>query len=114
MNTARWRKASAVVTGDIKEQVQGKLDQAPGVAQDLCGQTADVAQDTAVTVQKLQRRTMKPSLCVGGGRARYVWLFGRMPVRFKARYASPFSEATDAVSRALDAGPLVCARPSWS
>ena len=31
------------VTGDIKEQVQGKLDRAAGAAQDLYGQTADVA-----------------------------------------------------------------------
>ena len=49
------------VTGDIKEQVQGKLDQAAGAAQDLYGQTADVARDTAVTVEKWLRSTLKPS-----------------------------------------------------
>ena len=43
------------VTGDIKEQVQGKLDQAAGAAQDLYGQTTDVARDTAVTFEKWLR-----------------------------------------------------------
>ena len=48
-------------TGDIKEQVQGKLDQAAGAAQDLYGQTAEVARDTAVTFEKWLRRPLRPS-----------------------------------------------------
>jgi uncharacterized protein YjbJ (UPF0337 family) len=47
------------VTGDIKEQVQGKLDQAAGAAQDLYGQTADVARDTAVTFEKWLRSSIE-------------------------------------------------------
>ena len=66
------------VTGDIKEQVQGKLDRAAGAAQDLYGQTADVARDTAVTFEKWLRSSIetKPyaavavALCIG-------WLIGR-------------------------------------
>jgi hypothetical protein len=44
---------------DIKEQVQGKLDQAAGTAQDLYGQTAEVARDTAVTFEKWLRPTIE-------------------------------------------------------
>jgi uncharacterized protein YjbJ (UPF0337 family) len=47
------------VTGDLKTQVQGKLDQAAGVAQDLYGQTADAARDTAVTFDKWLRHTIE-------------------------------------------------------
>ena len=67
------------VTGDIKEQVQGKLDQAAGAAQDLYGQTADVARDTAVTFEKWLRSSIetKPyaavAVALGIG-----WLIGRM------------------------------------
>ena len=67
------------LTGDIKEQVQGKLDQAAGAAQDLYGQTADVARDTAVTFEKWLRSSIetKPyaavAVALGIG-----WLIGRM------------------------------------
>jgi uncharacterized protein YjbJ (UPF0337 family) len=66
-------------TRDIKEQVQGKLDQAAGTAQEyLYGQTAEVARDTAVTFEKGLRQTIetKPYAAVvvalGIG-----WLIGR-------------------------------------
>ena len=65
-------------TRDIKEQVQGKLDQAAGTAQDLYGQTAEVARDTAVTFEEWLRDTIetKPYAAVvvalGIG-----WLIGR-------------------------------------
>jgi uncharacterized protein YjbJ (UPF0337 family) len=67
------------VTGDIKEQVQGKLDQAAGGAQDLYGQTTDVALDSAVTFEKWLRSSVetKPyaavAVALGIG-----WLIGRM------------------------------------
>jgi uncharacterized protein YjbJ (UPF0337 family) len=66
------------VAGDIKEQVQGKLDQAAGGAQDLYGQTADVARDTAITFEKWLRSSIetKPyaavAIALGIG-----WLIGR-------------------------------------
>ena len=65
-------------TRDIKEQVQGKLDQTAGTAHDLYGQTAEVARDTAVTFEKWLRQTIetKPYAAVvvalGIG-----WLIGR-------------------------------------
>jgi uncharacterized protein YjbJ (UPF0337 family) len=67
------------LTGDIEEQVQSKLDQAAGSAQDLYGQTADVARDTAVTFEKWLRSSIetKPyaavAVALGIG-----WLIGRM------------------------------------
>jgi uncharacterized protein YjbJ (UPF0337 family) len=66
------------VTGHIKERVQGKLDQAAEAAQDLYGQTAEVARDTAVTFEKWLRGTIetKPyaavAVALGIG-----WLIGR-------------------------------------
>jgi ElaB/YqjD/DUF883 family membrane-anchored ribosome-binding protein len=63
---------------DIKEQVQGKLDQAAGTAHDLYGQTAEVARDTAVTFEKRLRQTIETKpyaavvVAVGIG-----WLIGR-------------------------------------
>ena len=46
-------------TGDMKTQLQGKLDQAAGTAQDLYGQAADTARDTAVTFDKWLRTTIE-------------------------------------------------------
>ncbi|MGC2080157.1 MAG: CsbD family protein, partial [Xanthobacteraceae bacterium] len=37
------------VTGDAKTQIQGKLDQVAGTAQDLYGRTVDTAIDSATT-----------------------------------------------------------------
>ena len=48
-------------TGDIKEQVQGKLDETAGAAEDLYGQTAEVARDTAVTFEKWLRGPLRTS-----------------------------------------------------
>ena len=65
-------------TRDIKEQMQGKLDQAAGTAQDLYGQTAEVARDTAVTFEKWLRQTIETRpyaavvVALGIG-----WLIGR-------------------------------------
>jgi uncharacterized protein YjbJ (UPF0337 family) len=66
-------------TGDIKTQLQGKLDQAAGTAQDLYGQAADAARDTAVTFDKWLRTTIETQpytaalVALGIG-----WLLGRM------------------------------------
>jgi len=67
------------VTGDLKAQGQGKLDQAVGTAQDLYGQTADAARDTAATFDKWLRKTIETQpytvalVALGIG-----WLLGRM------------------------------------
>jgi uncharacterized protein YjbJ (UPF0337 family) len=66
-------------TGDMKTQLQGKLDQATGAAQDLYGQAADAARDTAVSFDKLLRTTIETQpyttaiVALGIG-----WLLGRM------------------------------------
>jgi uncharacterized protein YjbJ (UPF0337 family) len=72
-------EAVARVTEDLKRQVQGKLDQAAGAAQEFYGQTADTARDTAVTLDKWLRSTIETQpytavlVAFGVG-----WLIGRM------------------------------------
>jgi uncharacterized protein YjbJ (UPF0337 family) len=66
-------------TGDLKTQVQGKLDQAAGAAQDLYGQTADVARDTAVTFDKWLRSMIETQPYTAAMVALGIgWLLGRM------------------------------------
>lgn len=66
-------------TGDVKTQLQGKLDQAAGAAQDLYGQATDAARDTAVSFDKWLRTTIETQpyttaiVALGIG-----WLLGRM------------------------------------
>ena len=65
-------------TGDAKTQIQGKLDQAAGTAQDLYGQAADAAIDTVTTFDKWLRTTIETQpyttaiVALGIG-----WLLGR-------------------------------------
>ena len=67
------------VSGDIKTQIRGKLDQAAGTAQDLYGQTADAARDAAGTFDEWRRNTIETQpytvalVALGIG-----WLLGRM------------------------------------
>jgi uncharacterized protein YjbJ (UPF0337 family) len=66
-------------TGDLKTQVQGKLDQAAGAAQDLYGQTADVARDTAVTFDRWLRSRIETQPYTAAMVALGIgWLLGRM------------------------------------
>jgi uncharacterized protein YjbJ (UPF0337 family) len=66
-------------TGDVKSQIRGKLDQAAGTAQDLYGQTADAARDTAANFDRWLRATIETQpyttaiVALGIG-----WLLGRM------------------------------------
>ena len=78
---ARGKAEEAVgrVTEDLKRQVQGKLDQATGAAQEFYGQTADTARDTAVTLDKWLRSTIETQPCTAVLVAFGVgWLLGRM------------------------------------
>ena len=67
------------VTGDRQTQLKGKLDQLAGTAQDLYGQTADAARDTAGNLDKWLRNTIETQpyttaiVALGIG-----WLLGRM------------------------------------
>jgi uncharacterized protein YjbJ (UPF0337 family) len=66
-------------TGDVKSQIKGRLDQAAGTAQDLYGQTADAARDTAANFDRWLRTTIETQpyttaiVALGIG-----WLLGRM------------------------------------
>jgi uncharacterized protein YjbJ (UPF0337 family) len=65
--------------GDAGSEFKGKLDEAADAAQDLYGQTADAARQTAVTFDKWLRNTIETQpytsalVAVGIG-----WLLGRM------------------------------------
>ena len=67
------------VTGDAKTQIQGKLDQAAGTAQDLYGQAVDTAIDTATTFDKWLRTTIETQPYTTAIAALGIgWLLGRM------------------------------------
>jgi uncharacterized protein YjbJ (UPF0337 family) len=73
------QEAAGRLTGDAKTQAEGVANQAIGAAQDLYGQAADTARDTAVTFEKWLRRTVETQpyttalLAAGIG-----WLLGRL------------------------------------
>jgi uncharacterized protein YjbJ (UPF0337 family) len=46
-------------TGDVKTKTEGVMNQAAGAAQDLYGQTADVARQTATTLDDWLRNTIE-------------------------------------------------------
>lgn len=66
-------------TGDAKTQAEGLVNQAAGAAQDLYGQTADVARQTATTLDAWLRTTIETQpyttaiVALGIG-----WLLGRL------------------------------------
>ena len=66
-------------TGDTKAKTEGLLNQAAGTAQDLYGQTADVARQTATTLDAWLRNSIETQpyttavVALGIG-----WLLGRM------------------------------------
>jgi hypothetical protein len=62
-----------------KLSVTRKLNQAAGAAQDLCGQTADAARETAVTFDKWLRNAMEAQPYTAAFVALGIgWLIGRM------------------------------------
>src|SRR6516162_3296562 len=66
-------------SGDTQTQIKGMANQAAGTAQDLYGQAADAARDTAATFDKWLRNTIETQpyttaiVALGIG-----WLLGRM------------------------------------
>ncbi|MGB6658992.1 MAG: CsbD family protein [Xanthobacteraceae bacterium] len=67
------------VTGDAKTQAKGVANEVRGKAQDLYGQTADTARDTATSLDSWLRETIETQpyttalVALGIG-----WLLGRM------------------------------------
>ena len=83
--TGKAEESVGYATGDVKRQMEGRVKQAAGAAQDLYGQARDGASDAAAAVRetassvedKLRNfieekpyTTMIAALCVG-------WLLGR-------------------------------------
>ena len=67
------------LVGDAKTQIQGKLDQASGTAQDLYGQAADAARETATGFEKWLRTTIETQPYTSAAVALGIgWLLGRM------------------------------------
>jgi uncharacterized protein YjbJ (UPF0337 family) len=66
-------------TGDTKTKAEGLMNQAAGTAQDLYGQTADAARQTATTLDAWMRNSIETQpyttavVALGIG-----WLLGRM------------------------------------
>jgi uncharacterized protein YjbJ (UPF0337 family) len=67
------------LVGDTKTRIQGKLDQASGAAQDLYGQAADAARETATGFDKWLRTTIETQPYTAAAVALGIgWLLGRM------------------------------------
>jgi uncharacterized protein YjbJ (UPF0337 family) len=67
------------LTGNAKTEIQGKLDQATGAAQDLYGQAADAARQTATGFDKWLRTTIETQPYTAAAVALGIgWLLGRM------------------------------------
>jgi uncharacterized protein YjbJ (UPF0337 family) len=67
------------VTGDVKTKTEGAMNEAAGAAQDLYGQTADVARQTATTLNDWLRNAIETQpyttaiVALGIG-----WMLGRL------------------------------------
>src|SRR5690349_3207231 len=66
-------------TGDTKSKVEGAMNQAAGTAQNLYGQGADVARQTATTVDAWLRNQIETQPYTAAIAALGIgWLLGRM------------------------------------
>jgi uncharacterized protein YjbJ (UPF0337 family) len=75
----KTEEAVGRMTGDLKTQVEGKFNQAAGAAQDLYGQTADAARETAATFDNWLRNTIETQpYTVAIAALGIGWLLGRM------------------------------------
>ena len=69
----------STLVGDAKTRIQGKLDQASGAAQDLYGQAADAARETATGFDRWLRTTIETQPYTAAAVALGIgWLLGRM------------------------------------
>lgn len=67
------------VTGNAGQKAEGLMDQASGTAQDLYGQAADTARDSAATFDKWLRKTIETQPYTTALAALGIgWLLGRM------------------------------------
>jgi uncharacterized protein YjbJ (UPF0337 family) len=67
------------VTGDTKTKTEGMMNQAAGAAQDLYGQTADVARQSATTFDSWLRNAMETQPYTMALAALGIgWMLGRL------------------------------------
>jgi uncharacterized protein YjbJ (UPF0337 family) len=67
------------VTGDAETQIEGKMNQAAGAAQDVYGQAADTARETALTLDKWLRNAVETQPYTAAVAALGIgWLLGRL------------------------------------
>jgi uncharacterized protein YjbJ (UPF0337 family) len=72
-------EGAGALVGDARTQLQGKLDQASGTAQDLYGQAADAARESAATFDKWLRTTIETQPYATAAVALGIgWLLGRL------------------------------------
>jgi uncharacterized protein YjbJ (UPF0337 family) len=72
-------EGAGALVGDAKAQLRGKLDQASGAAQDLYGQAADTARETATGFERWLRATIETQPYTAAAVALGIgWLLGRM------------------------------------
>jgi uncharacterized protein YjbJ (UPF0337 family) len=72
-------EGAGALVGDARTQLQGKLDQASGAAQDLYGQAADAARESAATFDNWLRTTIETQPYTAAAVALGIgWLLGRL------------------------------------
>jgi uncharacterized protein YjbJ (UPF0337 family) len=72
-------EGAGAVVGNARTQLQGKLDQASGAAQDLYGQAADAARESAGNFDKWLRTTIETQPYTAAAVALGIgWLLGRL------------------------------------
>jgi uncharacterized protein YjbJ (UPF0337 family) len=72
-------EGAGAVVGNVKTQLQGKLDQAAGTAQDLYGQAADTARESAAGFDKWLRTTIETQPYTAAAVALGIgWFIGRL------------------------------------
>jgi uncharacterized protein YjbJ (UPF0337 family) len=75
----RAQESVGSVTGDAKTRVEGAMNEAAGAAQQLYGQTSDVARQTATTLDTWLRNAIETQPYTAAAVALGIgWLLGRM------------------------------------
>jgi uncharacterized protein YjbJ (UPF0337 family) len=75
----RFEEAAGTITGDTKTRAEGTMNEAAGAAQQLYGQTADTARQTATTLDSWFRNAIETQPYTTAAVALGIgWLLGRM------------------------------------
>ena len=75
----RFQEGVGTVTGDAKTRAEGAMNEAAGTAQQLYGQTADMARQSATTLDSWFRNAIETQPYTTAAVALGIgWLLGRM------------------------------------